>query len=77
MVNAATAQLVNNYRDYQAALTPEQLAKFGNLPDTSATSRMDQLRSAILTAPFQLARWPETGTRPTTRPGRAPTARRG
>ena len=54
MVNAATAQLVNNYRDYQAALTPEQLAKFGNLPDTSATSRMDQLRSAILTAPFQL-----------------------
>ena len=54
VVNAATAQLVNNYRDYQAALTPEQLAKFGNLPDTSATSRMDQLRSAILTAPFQL-----------------------
>ena len=54
MVNAATAQLVNNYRDYQAALTPEQLAKFGNLPDTSATSRMDQLRSAILSAPFQL-----------------------
>src|SRR6185503_19811609 len=54
VVNAATAQLVNNYRDYQAALTPEQLAEFGNLPDTSATSRMDQLRSAILTAPFQL-----------------------
>ena len=54
VVNAATAQLVNDYRDYQAALTPEQLAKFGNLPDTSATSRMDQLRSAILSAPFQL-----------------------
>jgi signal transduction histidine kinase len=54
VVNAATAQLVNNYRDYQAALTPEQLATFGNLPDSTATSRMDQLRSAILTAPFQL-----------------------
>src|SRR4029078_236168 len=54
VVNAATAQLVTDYRDYQAALTPEQLAKVGNLPDTSATSRMDQLRSAILSAPFQL-----------------------
>ena len=68
VVNAATAQLVNNYRDYQAALTPEQLAKFGNLPDTSATSRMDQLP---LGHPHRAVpaghRWPETGTRPTTR----------
>ncbi len=54
VVNAATAQLVNDYRDYQAALTPDQVARFGILQNPAATSRMDDLRSAILSAPFQL-----------------------
>ena len=46
-------QLVNTTATTSRA-HPGAAAKFGNLPDSSATSRTDQLRSAILTAPFQL-----------------------
>ncbi len=54
VVNSANAQLAADYRDYQAALTPEQLSAFGLLPDASANARRDQIRTGILAAPFEL-----------------------
>jgi signal transduction histidine kinase len=54
VVNAANAQLAADYQDYQASLTPAQLGTFGTLPDASANSRRDQLRTAILAAPYEL-----------------------
>ena len=75
MVNAANAQLAADYRDYQAALTPEQLAKFGILP----TGR----RPTPVATSCAPASWPRrsssvrcrrTGTPPTPPPAAPPTA---
>ena len=78
VVNAATAQLVNNYRDYQAALTPEQLANVrqpprhvGHQPDGPAALGHPHRAVPAEPAGQRLGH----GLRPGA--GRAPTARRG
>jgi len=52
--NAVTAtdnQITADYREYQVALTPEQLTRFGNFLDDAANSHRDRLMEAVLTAP--------------------------
>ena len=52
VLNVADAQLLADYRDYQAALTPEQLARFGTFLDDAGQRPARPARGrAILAAP--------------------------
>ncbi|HVH22976.1 MAG TPA: nitrate- and nitrite sensing domain-containing protein [Pseudonocardia sp.] len=51
LLNVAAAQLLADYRTYQAAVTPDQLGRFGAFLDDPANVQRNQLRAAILSAP--------------------------
>jgi signal transduction histidine kinase len=48
---ATDTQLDGAFRDYQAALTAEQLARFGNFLDDAANAQRERLQATILATP--------------------------
>ncbi len=50
-VAATDNQITTDYREYQIALTPEQLTRFGNFLDDAANSQRDRLKAALLNTP--------------------------
>ena len=50
-VAATDNQVASDFRQYQVALTPEQLGRFGNFLDDAANAQRERLKAAILATP--------------------------
>ncbi|HWM58227.1 MAG TPA: nitrate- and nitrite sensing domain-containing protein [Pseudonocardia sp.] len=51
VLDVAAARLLADYRDYQSAVTPEQLTRFGPFLDDTANAQREALKTAILGSP--------------------------
>ena len=54
VLDVAAARLLADYRDYQSAVTPEQLTRFGPFLDDNANAQREALKTAILGSPEQM-----------------------